>query len=169
MKVVLPKQRWLNSGVTGTQEGASSYALWTGVSKGTGPYDETFTLSPTHSCMISFGAASCSLMTTSYHCYCLLSPIPICIGIVCSPARSMLDLSLDTYLYHRSQLPCTESTQYKYQLGGICTAKLNLLSKQQRSILVLRLLGQTELVSSGNRCHSCPYQPFYRTSIRRHI
>src|SRR5713226_6414072 len=40
----------------------------------------------------------------------------------------------------------------KYQLGGICTAKLNLLSKQQRSILVLRLLGQTELVSSGNRC-----------------
>src|SRR5216684_946246 len=40
----------------------------------------------------------------------------------------------------------------KYQLGGICTAKLNLLSKQQRSILVLRLLDQTELVSSGNRC-----------------
>src|SRR5258708_15131917 len=95
--------------VTGTQEEASLYASWTGVSRGTGPYEEVFILSPTRSCMISFGAASCSLMTSSYHCYCLISPIPICIGITCSPARSVMDLSLDTYLYHRSQLPSTET------------------------------------------------------------
>src|SRR5216684_5982866 len=77
------------------------------VSSGTGQYDKTFTLSPTRSCMISFGAASCSLMTSSYRCRCLVSCIPFCIGIVCSPARPVLDLSLDTYLYHRSQLLCT--------------------------------------------------------------
>src|SRR5229473_467040 len=77
------------------------------VSSGTGQYDETFTLSPTYSCMISFGAASCSLMTSPYRCCCLVSCIPFCIGITCSPARPVLDLSLDTYLYHRSQLPCT--------------------------------------------------------------
>src|SRR5713226_5780158 len=77
------------------------------VSSGTGQYDETFTLSPTRSCMISFGAASCSLMMSSYRCHCLVSFVPFCIGIVCSPARPALDLSLDTYLYHRSQLPCT--------------------------------------------------------------
>src|SRR5713226_7126679 len=76
------------------------------VSSGTGQYDETFTLSPTHSCMISLGVALCSLMTSSYHCHCLISVLPYCIGIICSPARPVLDLSLDTYLYHRSQLPC---------------------------------------------------------------
>src|SRR5258708_38917997 len=80
------------------------------VSNGTGQYDDIFTLSPTRSCMISFGAASCSLMTSSYRCSCLFSPLPFCIGIVCSPARSMMDLSLDTYLYHCSQLPCVHST-----------------------------------------------------------
>src|SRR5712692_5072210 len=74
-----------------------------------GPCEEVFVLSPIRSCMISFGAASCSLMTSSYRCYCLVSPIPFCIGVTCSPARSVLDLSLDTYLYHRSQLPCTDS------------------------------------------------------------
>src|SRR5216684_7232490 len=79
------------------------------VSNATGQYDKNFILSLTHSCMISFGAASCSLMTSSYHCYCLVSPIPFCIGVICSPARSVLDLSLDTYLYHRSQLPCVET------------------------------------------------------------
>src|SRR5258707_15670975 len=94
--------------VTGTQEEASSYASWTGVSRGTGPHEEIFVSSPSRSCMISFGAASCSLMTSSYHCYCLVSPVPFCIGVTCSPARSVLDLSLDTYLYHCSQLPCTE-------------------------------------------------------------
>src|SRR5713226_6346260 len=77
------------------------------VSDATGQYDEIFILSPTRSCTISFGAASCSLMTSSYRCPCLISVLPFCIGIVCSPARPMLDLSLDTYLYHRSQLPCT--------------------------------------------------------------
>src|SRR5258708_30079740 len=77
------------------------------VSGATGQYDETFTLSPTHSCMISFGAASCTLMTSSYRCHCLVSVLPICIGIICSLARSVLDLSLDTYLYHCSQLLCT--------------------------------------------------------------
>src|SRR5258707_14057473 len=77
------------------------------VSSGTGQYDETFTLSPSRSCMISFGAASCSLMTPPYHCPCLVSFVPFCIGITCSLARSMLDLSLDSYLHHRSQLPCT--------------------------------------------------------------
>src|SRR5713226_7856699 len=77
------------------------------VSSGTGQYDETFTLSPTRSCMISFGAASCSLMTPPYRCSCLVSFLPFCIGVTCSPARSVLDLSLDTYLYHRSQSPCT--------------------------------------------------------------
>src|SRR5260370_15688182 len=79
------------------------------VSGATGQYDETFTLSPTRSCMISFGAASCSLMTSSYRCHCLVSVLPICIGIICSLARPVLDLSLDTYLYHHSQLPCTIS------------------------------------------------------------
>src|SRR5216684_4894425 len=77
------------------------------VSNATGQYDETFTLSLTRSCTISFGAASCSLMTSSYRCSCLVSVLPFCIGIVCSPARPVLDLSLDTYLYHHSQLPCT--------------------------------------------------------------
>src|SRR5713226_5644854 len=77
------------------------------VSDATGQYDEIFILSPTHSCTISFGAASCSLMMSPYRCPCLVSALPFCIGIVCSPARPMLDLSLDTYLYHRSQLPCT--------------------------------------------------------------
>src|SRR5712692_2378903 len=77
------------------------------VSSGTGQYDESFTLSPSRSCMISFGAASCSLMTSPYHCTCLVSFVPFCIGVTCSPARSMLDLSIDTYLHHRSQLPCT--------------------------------------------------------------
>src|SRR5258707_680407 len=77
------------------------------VSSGTGQYDETFTLSPSRSCMISFGAASCSLMTSPYRCCCLVSSVPFCIGITCSPARSVLDLTIDTYLYHRSQLPCT--------------------------------------------------------------
>src|SRR5258708_15388729 len=77
------------------------------VSSGTGQYDETFTLSPSRSCMISFGAASCSLMTSSYRCHCLVSFVPFCIGVICSLARSVLDLSVDTYLYHRSQLPCT--------------------------------------------------------------
>src|SRR5216684_975875 len=77
------------------------------VSSGTGQYDETFTLSPSRSCMISFGAASCSLMTSPYCCHCLASFVPFCIGVTCSPARSVLDLSLDSYLYHRSQLPCT--------------------------------------------------------------
>src|SRR5258707_5350436 len=77
------------------------------VSSGTGQYDETFTLSPTRSCMISFGAASCSLMTPPYRCCCLVSFIPLCIGVTCSQSRSGLDLSLDTYLYHRSQSPCT--------------------------------------------------------------
>src|SRR5258708_10526666 len=77
------------------------------VSSGTGHYDESFTLSPSRSCMISFGAASCSLMTPPYCCSCLVSFIPFCIGVTCSPARSVLDLSLDTYLYHRSQSPCT--------------------------------------------------------------
>src|SRR5258708_3378380 len=101
--------------------------------------------------MISFGAASCSLMTTPYHCYCLLSPIPICIGIICSPARSVLDLSLDTYLYHRSHFPCTQSCNYKYQPAGICTPNLNFLSNHQKTTLVTRLLGLTELVFSGNR------------------
>src|SRR5260370_29369137 len=43
------------------------------------------------------------------------------------------------------------ASSIKYHLGGICTAKLNLLSKQQRSILVFRLLGQTDLIFSGNR------------------
>src|SRR5713226_10637171 len=79
------------------------------VSGATGQYDETFTLSLTCSCMISFGAASCSLMTSPYQCRCLVSPIPFCVGVVCSPARPMLDLSLDTYLHHHSQLPCTQS------------------------------------------------------------
>src|SRR5258708_23518830 len=78
------------------------------VSSGTGQYDETFTLSPSRSCMISFGAASCSLMTPPYRCSCLVSFVPFCIGVTCSPARSVLDLSIDTYLYHRSQLPCTD-------------------------------------------------------------
>src|SRR5258708_2995819 len=77
------------------------------VSSGTGQYDETFILSPSCSCMISFGAASCSLMTPPYLCSCLVSFIPFSIGVTCSPARSVLDLSLDTYLYHRSQTPCT--------------------------------------------------------------
>src|SRR5258708_6371775 len=77
------------------------------VSDATGQYDEIFILSPTHSCTISFGAASCSLMTSPYRCPCLVSILPFCIGIACSLARSMLDLSLDTYLHHRSQLPCT--------------------------------------------------------------
>src|SRR5258708_3604067 len=77
------------------------------VSSGTGQYDETFTLSPSRSCMISFGAASCSLMTSPYRCHCLVSFVPFCIGVTCSPARSVLDLSLDSYLHHRSQLPCT--------------------------------------------------------------
>src|SRR5712692_8110264 len=77
------------------------------VSNATGQYDEIFILSLTRSCTISFGAASCSLMTSSYWCSCLVSPVPFCIGVVCSPARAMLDLSLDTYLYHCSQLPCT--------------------------------------------------------------
>src|SRR5713226_2480487 len=77
------------------------------VSRATGQYDKTFFLSPSCSCMISFGAASCSLMTSPYRCDCLVSCVPFCIGITCSPARSVLDLSLDTYLYHRSQLPCT--------------------------------------------------------------
>src|SRR5258707_10864874 len=77
------------------------------VSGATGQYDETFTLSLTHSCMISFRAALCSLMTSSYQCCCLVSPIPFCVGVICSLARSMLDLSLDTYLHHHSQLPCT--------------------------------------------------------------
>src|SRR5260370_22160659 len=77
------------------------------VSDATRQYDEIFILSPTRSCTISFGAASCSLMTSSYQCFCLVSPLPFCIGVVCSPARPILDLSLDTYLYHRSQLPCT--------------------------------------------------------------
>src|SRR5216684_2769450 len=78
------------------------------VSSGTGQYDETFTLSPSRSCMISFGAASCSLMTSPYRCYCLVSFVPFCIGVTCSPARSVLDLSIDTYLHHRSQLPCSD-------------------------------------------------------------
>src|SRR5260221_3339976 len=78
------------------------------VSSGTSQYDETFTLSPSRSCMISFGAASCSLMTSSYRCYCLVSPIPFYIGVTFSPARSVLDWSIDTYLYHRSQLPRTD-------------------------------------------------------------
>src|SRR5258707_5031882 len=77
------------------------------VSDATGQYDENFILSPSRSCTISFGAASCSLMTSSYRCPCLVSILPFCIGIVCLPARSVLDLSLDTYLHHRSQLPCT--------------------------------------------------------------
>src|SRR5713226_4060618 len=77
------------------------------VSSGTGQYDEVFVLSPVRSCTISFGAASCSLMMSSYQCSCLVSPVPFCIGIVCSPARTMLDLSLDTYLHHCSQLLCT--------------------------------------------------------------
>src|SRR5258707_11056558 len=77
------------------------------VSNATGQYDEIFTLSPTRSCTISFGAASCALMTSPYRCTCCVSILPFCIGIVCSPARSVLDLLLDTYLYHRSQLPCT--------------------------------------------------------------
>src|SRR5258708_18791568 len=80
------------------------------VSSGTGQYDETFTLSPTRSCMISFGAASCSLMMPPHRCHCLVSVIPFCIGVTCSPARTVLDLSLDTYLYHRSQSPCTSSS-----------------------------------------------------------
>src|SRR5258708_15817853 len=79
------------------------------VSYGTGQYDETFILSLTRSCMISFGAASCSLMTSLYRCYCLASSILFCIGVICSPARPVLDLLLDTYLHHRSQLPCTHS------------------------------------------------------------
>src|SRR5229473_5175318 len=79
------------------------------VSDATGQYDEIFILSPTHSCTISFGAASCSLMTSPYQCPCLISALPFCIGVVCSLARPVLDLSLDTYLYHRSQLPCTSS------------------------------------------------------------
>src|SRR5258707_15222078 len=79
------------------------------VSDATGQYDKIFILSPTRSCMISFGAASCSLMTSPYRCYCLISPIPFCIGVVCSPARPLLDLSLDTYLHHHSQLPCIQS------------------------------------------------------------
>src|SRR5258708_39601168 len=41
----------------------------------------------------------------------------------------------------------------KYRPIGVCTNKLNLLSKQQRSFLILRLLGLTELVFSGNHCH----------------
>src|SRR5713226_1947909 len=77
------------------------------VSSGTGQYDETFTLSPSRSCMISFGAALCSLMTSPYRCCCLVSFVPFCIGVTCSPARSVLDLLLDSYLHHRSQLPCT--------------------------------------------------------------
>ena len=77
------------------------------VSDATGQYDEIFILSPTRSCTISFGAASCSLMTSPYRCPCLVSVLPFCIGVVCSPARPVLDLSLDTYLHHRSQLPCT--------------------------------------------------------------
>src|SRR5258708_38941104 len=77
------------------------------VSDATRQYAEIFILSPNHSCTISFGAASCSLMTSSYRCPCLVSILPFCIGVVCSPARSMLDLSLDTYLHHCSQLPCT--------------------------------------------------------------
>ncbi len=100
---------WWWAFVTGTKEGASSYALCTRVSSGTGPYDKIFVLSPTCSCTISFGAASYSLITSPYHCYCLVSPIPFCIGVICLPARPMLDLSLDTYLYHCSQLPCTLS------------------------------------------------------------
>src|SRR5712692_566086 len=80
------------------------------VSSGTGQYDKTFTLSLTRSCMISFGAASCSLMTSSYRCYCLISCILFCIGVTCSPARSVIDLLVDTYLYHRSQLPCIQSS-----------------------------------------------------------
>src|SRR5258708_10305658 len=79
------------------------------VSDATGQYDEAFILSPTHSCMISFGAALCSLMTSRYRCYCLISPIPFCIGVTCSPARPVLDLSLDTYLHHRSHLPCIQT------------------------------------------------------------
>src|SRR5258707_10342792 len=77
------------------------------VSDATGQYDEIFILSPIHSCTISFGAASCSLMMSSYRCPCLVSALPFCIGIVCSPARPVLDLLLDTYLHHCSQLPCT--------------------------------------------------------------
>src|SRR5258708_13167307 len=95
--------------VPSTSERASSYALCTAVSSGTGPSDKIFVLSLTCSCTISFGATSCSLITPAYRCYCLVSPIPFCIGIICSLPRPILDLSLYTYLYHRSQLPCTIS------------------------------------------------------------
>src|SRR5258708_13078830 len=36
------------------------------VSSGTGQYDETFTLSPSRSCIISFGAPPCTLTTPPY-------------------------------------------------------------------------------------------------------
>src|SRR5258707_1476367 len=46
------------------------------VSNTTGQYDEIFTLSPTRSCTITFGAASCTLITSPYQCPCLVSFLP---------------------------------------------------------------------------------------------
>src|SRR5258708_28625008 len=89
------------------------------VSSGTGQYDETFTLSPSRSCMISFRAASCSLMTSPYRCHCLVSFIPFCICVTCSPATSVLDLSLYSYLHHRSQLPWTSQVAV-YVVTSLC-------------------------------------------------
>src|SRR5260370_40636931 len=77
------------------------------VSSGTGQYDETFTLSPSRSCMISFGAASCSLMTPPYRCSCLVSFVPFCIGITSSPPTSVFHFSRDTYPHHHTHLPRT--------------------------------------------------------------
>src|SRR5260370_27541477 len=77
------------------------------VSSGTGQYDETFTLSPSRSCMISFGAASCSFMTSSYLYPCLRAPAPFSIGVICLPATALFGLWLDAYLYHRYPPPGT--------------------------------------------------------------
>src|SRR5260370_17476901 len=70
------------------------------VSNATGQYDKTFILSLTRSYTISFGASSCSLMTSSYQCSCLVSPLPFCICEVCLPTRPSFDFTFTYYLYH---------------------------------------------------------------------
>ena len=76
------------------------YTPWTGVSRGTGPYEEIFILSPSHSCMISFGAASCSLMMSSYRCCCLVSILLLFLSTQRGPCRRNCKVGTSTLSYY---------------------------------------------------------------------
>ncbi len=88
------------------------------VSSGTGHYDSLFVLPSIVPCMISFGAAMCSLTHLSPPYHCPVSCSLYCIGMMCGGPCSAPDYQTPTQFGHR---PLVQSSMYWY-IGSVLTA-----------------------------------------------